>query len=52
MVSQLQKTIVQNQINDAVKNGAKIICKAEAPVTGNFVPATLLSDVTQDMKIC
>ncbi|WGS24021.1 MULTISPECIES: NAD-dependent succinate-semialdehyde dehydrogenase [unclassified Bradyrhizobium] len=42
----------RSQVDDAVKKGARVFCTHQGASLGpNFVPPTLLSDVTEDMLI-
>jgi len=53
MVSDKQRQIVKRHVDDALANGAKKLCEAEVrgSASGNFFPATVLTDVKQDMVI-
>ncbi|KAL7548644.1 hypothetical protein ACHAWF_011916 [Thalassiosira exigua] len=47
MVSQVQLENVQNQVNESIKKGAKVLYKSEIPRGGNFYPVTVLSGLKQ-----
>ena len=39
-----------NHIDDAISKGAKVLLSS-APMDGNFIPPTILTGVTQTMKV-
>ncbi len=51
MTTAKQRRVVERQVDDAVANGAKIVAQSQlaAGLTGEFYPATLMTDVTHDM---
>lgn len=52
MVSRMQREIVQHQVEDARRCGAKLLYQGQVPPgDGNFFPPTVLTDVKQDMTI-
>lgn len=53
MVSKMQRDAVAAQVDDAVKRGARLVCRGAAPddSAGNWYPATLLADVPHDAPI-
>jgi len=53
MVSDMQKQNVKMHVEDAMANGATKLCEGEVrgKASGNFFPATVLTDLKQDMKI-
>jgi len=57
MVSRMQRSKVEAQVQDAVAHGAKVLCTGKVIATdaqqqnGNYYPATVLTDVSQDMQI-
>lgn len=53
MVSDMQRQIVKTHVDDAVAKGARTLCQAEVrgSASGNFFPATVLTDLKQDMMI-
>lgn len=58
MVSPMQRDRVAEQVESAVKAGAKVLYKSEIPQSegegakkGTFYPVTVLSDLNQDMDI-
>jgi acyl-CoA reductase-like NAD-dependent aldehyde dehydrogenase len=46
-----QVDIIRDHIQDAVARGAKVLVGGVAGIKGDFVPPTVLTDVTPDMKI-
>jgi len=52
MVSSMQKDHVAKQVDEALSSGkARLVCRAEAPDSGNFFPTTVLADVSQDASV-
>ena len=57
MVSKVQREKVEKQVQDAISHGAKILHTGEIIATdvqcknGNYYPATILTDLVQDMEI-
>ncbi len=54
MVSRLQRDHVADQVDDAVKQGAKILLQSDVPDNSDessFYPVTVLSNVTHDMAV-
>lgn len=58
MVSAMQRDIVAQQVDSAVKQGARLLYQGSTPSTrsgeyanGNWYPPTVLADVTNDMPI-
>jgi len=53
LVSKMQRDKVQEQVDDAVLKGAKLLYQSDVPddETGNFYPVTVLTDVADGMKI-
>ena len=56
MVSQIQMERVTTQVSGAVSSGAKVLYTGEVleeakASPGNFIPATILTDLKQDMEI-
>jgi len=55
MVSAMQRDHVIKQVEDAIKDGAKLLFKgdipSDAPEGSSFYPITVLSNVTQEMDI-
>jgi len=53
MVSDMQRQQVAAHVKDAVNNGAKKLCEAEVrgSAKGNYFPATVLTDLKQEMRI-
>lgn len=53
MVSDMQRQIVKAHVSEALERGARKLCEAEVRgnASGNFFPATVLTDVKQDMLI-
>ena len=54
MVSRLQRDHVANQVDGAVKQGAKLLLRSDVPDNADdasFYPVTVLSNVTHDMDV-
>jgi succinate-semialdehyde dehydrogenase/glutarate-semialdehyde dehydrogenase len=51
MTTLKQKQTVQRQIDACLAKGAKIAAKSQSTENGNFMPAMILTDVTDDMPI-
>lgn len=52
MVSPVQKEIVKEHVDDAVKKGAKLLYQSPVPEgKGNFFPVTVLSQIKSDMQL-
>lgn len=55
MVTMAQIYLIQELIDDAVQNGAKVLCggqkKKDDDVSGQFYPPTVIVDVTPSMRI-
>jgi len=56
LVSSSQKSIVKEQVESALKDGAKMLYQSEVPTdsaqcNGNFYPVTVLSNLSQDMQV-
>lgn len=51
MVSSVQRDIVKEQVKDALEKGAELLYKSPSVAGGTFHPITVLSGVTNDMKI-
>ena len=55
LVSDLQKTHVEAQVQDALEKGARLLYQSEIPSStetrGNFYPVTVLADVAPNMDI-
>lgn len=53
LVAKRQLELLDEQLQDALKKGAKIVAQAtiDKNTTGAFFPATLLTNVTKDMRV-
>jgi acyl-CoA reductase-like NAD-dependent aldehyde dehydrogenase len=55
MVSRLQRDHVAQQVDGAIKQGAKLLLKSDVPADAgeetSFYPVTVLSNVTHDMDL-
>lgn len=53
LVAKRQLDLVQDQVDDAVKKGANVVCGGKIPeeLKGAFYEPTLLSNVTKDMRV-
>ena len=55
MVSNMQRDLVHEQVEDAIAKGAKILHKSEVPnqsdASGSFYPVTVLADVDKNMQL-
>jgi len=55
MVSNMQRDLVHEQVEDAIAKGAKILHKSEVPnqsdAGGSFYPVTVLADVDNSMQL-
>ncbi|WP_326549227.1 aldehyde dehydrogenase family protein [Mycolicibacterium sp. ND9-15] len=52
MVDRRQRAVVQDHIDDAVANGARVLAGgAPQPGPGSFYPPTVLADCTLDMRV-
>lgn len=53
VVNKKQLDVIQEQVTDAVKKGAKIICGGKQPkyLSGAYYEPTILTNISKDMKI-
>lgn len=51
LVSAVQRDMVQEQVDDAVQKGAKLLYQSDVPKGGSFYPVTVLADVQDGMKV-
>lgn len=53
LVAKRQQTLLQEQLQDAIDKGAKIVDQAQQPenLKGAFFPPTILSNITPDMRV-
>lgn len=53
MITEHERSRVIGLIEDAVKNGATLVCGGEIPERkGNYITPAILTNVTNDMKVC
>jgi len=54
MVSEMQKELVHEQVEDAIAKGAKVLHQSDVPKEeskGNFYPVTVMADVDDSMQL-
>lgn len=51
MTTTRQMELVREHIDDALTRGGQIFARSEAPETGNFLPAVMLTDVDHTMRV-
>jgi succinate-semialdehyde dehydrogenase/glutarate-semialdehyde dehydrogenase len=53
LVAKRQVELLEGQVQDALKKGAKIVVQAKVPsnLKGAFYPPTLLTNITKDMRV-
>ncbi len=51
MTMPAQVAIVREHLDDAIAKGATVLCGGPSEINGSFIPPTVLTDVSEDMRI-